>query len=237
MSTMAHATRRALLATASLAAVTALSTLAGPAVAAPSAAPATSCSTRAYAYAGLSSNEPAQGIQAVVTTLAAPHVPYGHVAGWIGVGGTDADPNGEAEWLQTGIVTLAGNDTELYAEITRPGSSPRYVTLAGGLAPGSTYRLAVVRLPGRFDAWQVLVNGRPATGRVALPGSSSFEPMAMSESWNGGSPACNGYAYRFAGLRIATGGSWRAMTDTSTLADRGYAVVDRTRAGFTALSA
>jgi hypothetical protein len=84
----------------------------------------------------------------------------------------------------------------------------------------------------------VVVNGTPATGPVALPGSSGFAPMAMSESWNGGRPDCNGFSYRFDRLRIATSqGGWTPLTNTSTLSDNGYQVIDRTRAGFTALSA
>src|ERR1700722_3925875 len=89
--------------------------------AAPSALPAQTCSAQAYAYAGLFSNHVASGIKATVTTLATAQVKNGHVAGWIGVGGTNAGPRGVAEWLQTGVDTSAGGATEIYAETTKPG--------------------------------------------------------------------------------------------------------------------
>jgi len=231
--------RRLLFALAGLStAVAFLADFAGTAAAVPMSSPAPSCGPSAYAYAGLYSNAPAPGIEANVTALAIAQVPYGHVAGWIGVGGPNAGPGGQAEWLQTGLVTLAGDRSQLYAEITQPGLLPRYLTLASGIAPGTTYRLAVVRVDDRPNTWQVIVDGQPATDSVSLPASSGFAPMAMSESWNGGRPDCNGFSYRFNQLRIANShGGWVPLTNTSTLADSGYQVIDRTKAGFTALSA
>jgi hypothetical protein len=53
-----------------------------------SAAPAaTACGPSGYAYAGLQPAQVGYGISAVLTSLAAPAVESGHVAGWIGVGG------------------------------------------------------------------------------------------------------------------------------------------------------
>jgi len=206
--------------------------------AAPSALPASRCSSQSYAYAGLFSNLAAGGIKATVTTLAAAQVRNGHVAGWIGVGGTNAGPGGAAEWLQTGVQKSAGGDTELYAETTRPGGSPTYQTLVSDVRPGTPYRLEVVELAGQADVWQVWLDGRPATSPVSLPGSSHFEPMVMSESWNGGTPTCNGFDYRFGNLQIATSpGSWVGLTNTQTLSDTGYHITDRTLSGFTATSA
>jgi hypothetical protein len=61
--------------------------------------------------------------------------------------------------------------------------------------------------------------------------------MAMGESWDGGTPACNGFDYRFDQLQVTTdGSSWKALTQDSVLTDLGYKVIDRTDAGFTALS-
>ena len=220
---MARVSHRSLIAAVSVAALAALSTLAGVATAAPTAVPAASCT--------------AQGIQAVVTTLADAQVPSGHVAGWIGVGGPTDGPNGQAEWLQTGVTTAAGSSPELYAEITQPGLTPKYVTLASGIVAGSSYNLDVQQLTGKPNVWQVLVNGVAATDPIYLPGSSHFEPMAMSESWNGGTTSCNAFAYHFGNVRIANKGTWQPLTDTSTLTDLGYKIVDRSTAGFTALSA
>ena len=214
---MARVSHKSLIAAVSVAAVAALSTLVGVATAAPTAVPAASCTAKPYAYAGLFSNKTAQGIQAVVTTLADAQVPSGHVAGWIGVGGPTDGPNGQAEWLQTGVTTAAGSTPELYAEITQPGLAPKYVTLASGIVAGSSYNLDVQQLTGKPNVWQVLVNGVAATDPIYLPGSNHFEPMAMSESWNGGTTSCNAFAYHFGNVRIANKGSWQPLTDVSTL--------------------
>jgi hypothetical protein len=205
---------------------------------APSSLPAATCSSQSYAYAGLFSNLSASGIKATVTTLAAAQVTNGHVAGWIGVGGTNAGPGGVAEWLQTGVQESAGGDTEIYAETTKPGGSPTYQMLVGNVQPGTPYQLEVVELTGRANMWQVLLDGKPASTPVSLPGSSHFEPMAMSESWNGGTPTCNGFDYRFGNLQIATNpGAWVGLTNTQSLTDNGYHITDRTLSGFTATSA
>jgi hypothetical protein len=237
---MARAFRRPLLAALPLLVSLALLAVAPTALAAqsaPAAVPAASCSPKAYAYAGLFSNLVAGGIKATVSTLATAEVTNGHVAGWIGVGGVHAGPNGEPEWLQTGIDTQAGGSTEIYAETTQAGSDPQYKTLVAVVQPGTPYRLAVLALPGQPNVWQVWLNGKPVTDPVSLPGSSRFAPMAMSESWDGGTPTCNGFAYRFAGLKIATdSGAWSPLTNSSTLTDAGYEILDRSAAGFTAAS-
>ena len=211
---------------------------ASSAAAAPSAVPALTCSSQSYAYAGLFSNLSASGIRATVTTLAAAQVTNGHVAGWIGVGGSNAGPGGVAEWLQAGVQESAGGDTEIYAETTTAGGSPSYQMLVANVTPGTPYKLEVLELAGQPNIWQVWLDGEPASSPVSLPGSSQFEPMAMSESWDGGTPTCNGFDYRFGNVQIATSpGSWTALTNTQTLTDSGYHITDRTLSGFTATSA
>ncbi len=199
--------------------------------------PASSCSSSPYAYAGLFASAPSSGIEATLTTLAAAQVPAGHVAGWIGVGGVNSGPGGQAEWLQAGVATDSGAGSELYSEIALPGRSPQYLELSAQADPGSSFRIAVVQLRGRPDTWQVLVDGRPATAPVFLPGSGGFAPMAMSESWDGGTQTCNGFAYRFSQMRVVQGRSWQSMRNPSVIADLGYEVTNRTPGGFTALSA
>jgi len=211
--------------------------LTGIAKAAPTALSPPSCSRNPYAYAGLFTNNPAQGITATLTTLALAHVPSGHVAGWIGLGGPHAGPNGQAEWLQTGLNTIAGGQSQLYAEIAQPGHPIKYLTLAATTKPGTPYRLTLEQTPGKTGTWQVLVNGKPATGRIALPVSNDFTPMAMSESWNAGTPTCNGYSYRFTRLQINNNGTWRPLTNPSALTDTGYTITHQTNTSFTALSA
>jgi hypothetical protein len=206
--------------------------------AAPLAAPAASCTSRSYAYAGLISRRTGAGIKATLTALAPAQVRQGHVAAWIGVGSTNAGPGDQAQWLQTGLNALADGSSELYAELTQPGRAPRYQTILAHVDPGVAYHVAVVRLAGKPDAWQVFLNGKRVTAEAYLPGSSRFQPMAMSESWNGGSPVCNGFAYRFANLQVATQrGSWQPLGAATTLADSGYVVRSRTTAGFIARSA
>jgi hypothetical protein len=203
-----------------------------------SGAPAASCTPAPYAYAGLFSNRIATGIEATLTTIATAQVTKGHVAAWIGVGGLNAGPKGKAEWLQTGLATLASGKTVIYAESTTPGKDTVYQALASNIAAGTPYRLAVRELPNRTDVWQIWLNGRRVTTPVTLPGSGHFEPMAMSESWNGGPPpTCNGFSYRFAQLKIASKtGTWTALTNTSPISNQGYKISDRTVAGFTASS-
>lgn len=225
---------------AALLAAAAFAAIAGGAKAAsvvPGATPGGSCSPKPYAYAGLVSSVPAAGIESVVTTVAAANVLSGHVAGWIGVGSPKAGPTGQPEWLQAGVNTQAGIGSQLYAEVTLPGHSPRYITLASGIEPGSSYHIAVVEIRSRPDVWHVLVDGKAATGAINLPGSSHFRPMAMGESWNGGAPHCNGFDYRFDQLNIMTGRSWQGLTASSVVSDVGFKVTNRTKAGFSALSA
>ena len=204
-----------------------------------SAAPAKSCTSATYAYAGLFSNRPGTGIEATITMLAHSVVTQGHVAGWIGVGGLNAGPKGTTEWLQAGLATTEDGKTVIYAESVRTdGAIPDYQTLVSHVVPGKPYQLAVRTLPNRPESWQVLLNGRPVTAGVKLPGSEQFEPMAMSESWNGAPPPnCNGFSYRFAQLKIASrDGVWSALSHTTPLANKGYKIIDRTVDGFTAHS-
>jgi hypothetical protein len=135
-----------------------------------------------------------------------------------------------------GLNTQQGTGSQVYVEITQPGQQTRYLTVASGILPGTSYRLAVAALPGKPDVWHVLVDGKAVTGAIYLPGSSAFRPMAMSESWNGGEPVCNGFAYSFNGLRIAEGGGWKPLSDTSALTDPGYKIINQTNDSFTALS-
>ena len=47
-----------------------------------------------YAYAGLQSKRVGSGVRATITALRPPAVAAGHAAGWIGIGGPGAGPNG-----------------------------------------------------------------------------------------------------------------------------------------------
>jgi hypothetical protein len=127
----------------------------------------------------------------------------------------------------------------IYAESTTPGTDTVYQALVHNVVAGTPYRLAVRALANRTDVWQIFLNGRPVTTPITLPGSGHFEPMAMGESWNGGSPpTCNGFSYRFSQLKIASKtGTWTPLTKTSPISNKGYKITDRTSDGFTASSA
>ncbi len=189
-----------------------------------------------YAYAGVVNLRRAHGVAATVTALSAPRVQWGHVAGWVGVGGTNAGPNGEAEWIQVGYSGFSGGESKLYYEVARPGSSPRYHEVDATVAVGERHRVAVVEMARRPNWWRVWVDRRAVSEPIYLPGShGAWQPMAIGESWNAGQPACNSFSYRFGRVKVATrpGGSWRRPA-VYELEDRGYRVVRPSAASFIA---
>jgi hypothetical protein len=206
----------------------------------PTAAPAAhGCGPRGYAYAGVQAAAGSDGISATLTAVAQPLVESGHVAAWVGVGSPDEGPGGSAEWLQVGLNSEPGTSSRLYYEITRPNQDPQYVELASEVAAGTQHRVAVLEQAGRPGVWRVWVDGRSASAPIALAASHHrLTPMAIAESWDGGAPACNRYAYRFDRVSLAAspGGSWQALAHPDVLVDPGYRVVPRTDAGFLALT-
>jgi hypothetical protein len=178
-----------------------------------------------YAYAGLQSQRIGSGVRATITALRQPDVAAGHAAGWIGVGGPGAGPNGEAMWLQTGIAALPNTPLMVYAEITRAGRDPAFVPLHEDVAVGESHRLAVLEMNGRPGVWRVWLDGRPVTEPIVLQGSHRrWAPLATAESWNGGVATCNGFRFRFerVGVARSLGGSWRPFEPGYTFRDRGY---------------
>ena len=204
----------------------------------PTASPAAhGCGPRGYAYAGVQSLAGADGISATVAAVAQPLVERGHVAAWVGVGSPNEGPGGSAEWLQVGLNSEPGTASKLYYEVTRAGREPAYVELDSDVAPGAGHRVAVLEVAGQPGVWRVWVDGRAASRAISLPGSHRrLTPMAMSESWDGGAPACNRYAYRFGGVSLAAspGGSWRTLANADVMQDPGYRVVRSSGASFLA---
>jgi hypothetical protein len=197
------------------------------------------CGPIGYSYAGLASREPAHGVAARITTLSQPNVRYGHVAAWVGVGGPGAGPNDEDEWLQVGVSAFPfpNRGPSLYYELTLPGKKPKYTTLNRDVRPGSSHDVAVLELADRPDYWRVWVSGSPMTPPIYLPASHGrFPPIATAESWNGGSTACNGYGFRFDGVKVAApGGSWKPLLEAGmVLQDPGYRVKVLGRSSFLA---
>jgi hypothetical protein len=67
------------------------------------------------------------------------------------------------------------------------------------------------------------------TEPVRLPGSSGrWEPIATAESWDGGGPSCNGFAFRFERVSVSYGGggSWRPFVPGGQFRDGAYTLRD-----------
>ena len=194
-----------------------------PAVAAPA-----GCGQSSYSYAGIRGDSAQFGVGARLAAVRAPSVAKGHIAGWVGVGGSGMGPNSTDEWLQVGISATDVQGLSLYYEVALPKQAPRYVLLKGHVAVGKAFDVAVLETREHPGSWQVWVNGAAVTGRIHLPGShGAWRPVATAESWNGDAPGtCNGYAFRFGHVRVATrpGGAWQPLTAGSVLADAGYHV-------------
>ena len=202
-------------------------------------AAAAPCSAKSYSYAGLVGVRRAFGVKATLTALARPRVVHGQVAAWIGVGGVNAGLHGEAAWIQVGLSAFADGRQHLYLEVTRPGHGRTYTVVVNEPAVGEKHDVAVIELKGQPNWWQAWVDGRPVGDPVELPGSHGrWEPMATSESWNGGTGICNHFVYAFSNVKAAgqPGGGWRSLAEPYVLADRGFAVTKRTSDGFVARS-
>ena len=217
-----------------------LATTALGVAAAPASAVVGGCGGLGYSYAGLASAERTHGIAATLSAVRAPSVESGHVAAWVGVGGSRAGPGGSDEWLQVGLSAFPGaTASRLYYEVKLPRSAARYVRLGPPLRTGERHRVAVLALPSRPHWWRVRVDGRPVGTPVFLPASyGRLTPVATGESWDGGEQVCNGYGYRFGRVALAArpGGSWRDLSDAYAIEDPGYSVIRRPGGSFLAVS-
>ena len=206
----------------------------------PAAAPAAhGCGPRGYAYAGVQSRSGADGISATLAAVAQPLVERGHVAAWVGVGSPDEGPGGTAEWIQAGLNSEPGTPSRLYYEVTRAGKEPAYVELDSDVAAGVKHHVAVLEVASQPNVWRIWLDGRAASHAIYLPRSHRrLTPMAIAESWDGGAPACNRYAYRFGrvSLAAAPGGSWRTLAHADVVQDPGYRVMRSADASFLAVT-
>jgi hypothetical protein len=197
---------------------------------------AASCATPGYTYAGLQSLTSASGIAADLTTLDTPVVRNGHVAGWVGVGSVGEGPNGTNEWIQVGLNSLTGRDNNLYYEVAQPAGPIQYVQIAADMPLGESRRIAVLEMEGRPDFWRVWVDGKAVSPPVYLASShGNLTPIATAESWGGGVPVCNRFAYQFDRVMLAgaPGGSWKRLDKAYVIQNPGYRV-RRRQAGFLA---
>ncbi len=215
--------RQRVLVLASLAACAAVAALGSP----PEAAALEPCGKAGYSYAGFRSAGRGHGVRATLVALTSPSVSDGHVAAWVGVGGPGQGPNGSDQWLQIGLAAFSGTGSKLYYEVTTGSAPPRYHELASGIVPGQLSRVAVLEMSKRPNWWLVWLNEKPVSKPIHMPGSSGrFHPIATAETWDGGVRGCNRFAYRFAGLGVASarGGLWKPFVRAQRFLDRGYRV-------------
>jgi hypothetical protein len=186
------------------------------------------CGSSGYAYAGLGASHRAYGVATWLQAAAAPQVLSGHVAGWVGVGGPGAGPNGSDEWIQVGISAFPGSSTSsLYYEVAQPHQAPAYHEVMSGVLAGSIHKVAVLELRNRRSWWTVVVDDHAVGEPVYLPGShGAWRPMATTETWGAGSFVCNRFSYRFGSVSVATrpGGGWQRLTRHYTFQNHGYRI-------------
>ena len=129
--------------------------------------------------------------------------PGGHVAAWVGVGGTGMGPGGTDEWLQVGLASFDRPDGRLYYELALPGKQPKFTELASGIKPGQAVRVAVMELPFEPNKW-IVISPKGIAGPFYLPKShGKWAPTMTAESWAHGGAFCNNYSYRFDGVQTA----------------------------------
>jgi hypothetical protein len=194
------------------------------------------CGWSGYSYAGVESSAPAHGIAATLSMLSAPVVENGHVAAWVGVGGSGAGPGSTGGWIQVGLSGFPGLGSRLYYEVARAGRKPSYIEVIPSVSPLERHRVAVLELAGRRGWWRAWVDGRPVGPAVHLHGARALQPMATAESWDGGLPSCNRYAYLFDRISVAAapGGAWRSLSHDRVFQDPGYRVVSSSAGRFVA---
>ena len=158
------------------------------------------------------------GISAQIAQISASDSPYGHIAGWVGVGGTGQGPHGSNEWLRLGYAgfpSITGSD--VYYEVALPGHPTSYHQVSTGVAVGTYTKLTVLEMRNRPNSWRVWVNHKPVSPPILLPKSHDrLMPTATSQNWDGATGGrCNNSLYRFHHVSIARapGGDWQQLTD------------------------
>jgi hypothetical protein len=182
------------------------------------------CGQAAYSYAGVAGRASAGGIAATLAARTMPEIANGHVAAWVGVGGVGMGPGGADEWLQVGLAATPGSGNVLYYEVAKPRSAPAYVELRRSVDVGEHHRVAVIEMQRRPNWWRVWLDGSAVTQPIRLAASHDrWPPVATSESWNGGVPSCNAFAYSFATIRVRRVG-WSLLDNAYPIETPGYAV-------------
>lgn len=196
-----------------------------------SAAAAARCGVAGYSEVWLIDVRPSYGVAATITSLTAPSVQSGHVAGWIGLGGYGAGPGGSTEWIQAGLNSSGGESQFVYYEVAQPHQKSYYVNVVS-VSVGSSHRVAVFEMARRRNWWRAWLDGKPMSPPIHLSESHGrWAADTVGESWDGGQPACNRYRYRFSNVAVAgaAGGSWQPFRPRQRSQDPGYFI--RARAG------
>lgn len=186
------------------------------------------CGVPGYSYAGFQDAQTAHGIRATLMPLARPQVESGHVAAWVGVGGTGLGAGGSDAWIQIGLSSFSDGVSRLYSEVNQPSIGPRYTELATGVSVGARHRVVVLEVASRPGWWRVWLDGTPASTPLYLPGSTRrWRPIATAETWDGGRRVCNRFAYRFERVAVvkARGGSWTPFVVGHRFQGPGYRVL------------
>jgi hypothetical protein len=188
------------------------------AVALGGAAHALACgNSEGYSYSRVRAPSSVYGISARIAQLNAFDILNGHIAGWVGVGGTGEGPHGSNEWLRVGSAGFPGiTGSDIYYEVALPGTYPTYHEVSTGVAVGAYTKVTVLEMHNRPNRWRVWVNHKPVSAPIRLPEShDGLMPIATSESWDGGTGGmCNDFSYSFRDLSIARapGGDWQQLT-------------------------
>jgi len=181
-----------------------------------------------YSYDGVQSPTSAYGVAATLTMRAPSVVHLGHVAAWVGIGGSGAGPRGTDEWVQAGIAQDAGDTPVLYYEYKQPGDAVATYVRLQPVTRGESHAFSVTELPSRPGVWRVRIDGIAWGAPIVLPGSHGrFAPNATVESWDGGvAGSCNRYSFSFSGLslRLRYAGPWQGFGLTRVLRDPAYAL-------------
>jgi hypothetical protein len=198
------------------------------------------CHAATYAYAGLGSRSAVRGVAATIAPTAASRVRDGHVAGWVGVGGYGVGPNGTDEWIQIGFIAFPNSATEIYYEVTSPGSQPVQTIVDPTVPVGERHRIAVLELARRPNWWRVWLDGRPVSGPILLPRSHGrLTAQVTGESYNGLSEgSCNLYSFAFQDVALADarGRVWSAPRRFDRFQDPNYLFERRSATSFVARS-
>jgi hypothetical protein len=94
------------------------------------------------------------GVGATLTSIDAPAVENGHVAGCVGVGGPRLGPHGTSEWIQVGYAAFPGILLgTLHYEVALPGRAPAFHDISTSVHAGEQHRVAMLEVAHHSNRW------------------------------------------------------------------------------------